>query len=92
MSIPDQLYEESALWRSIMDHHTNPEEAGAVFAESGVKLAVYSHIIVQGYDSEEEGIRELIQKTKKNYGGEFYVGEDLMTIEINDLPEVIYYE
>jgi len=89
MSIPPQLYSESELWRNIMDHHTSPEDAGVVFTESGIKLAIYSHIIVQGYVDEQTGINDVIRRTQTAYNGIFELGNDLMSIEVSDTPKVV---
>jgi ribonuclease Z len=92
MSIPAKLYSESEYWRSIMDHHTSPEEAGMIFTETGVKLAVYSHIIVQGYADEKTGLNEVIHKTQAGYKGSFEIGYDLMSIEVSKTPKVLLFD
>jgi ribonuclease Z len=61
----------------VVVHHTNPEEAGTVFARVKPKLAVYSHIV----PGDTTG---LIPLTRKSYAGPLEVGEDLMSIEIGE--------
>ncbi len=92
MSIPAKLYSESEYWRRIMDHHTGPEEAGMVFTQSGIKLAVFSHIIVQGYADEKTGLNEITHRTQAEYTGDFEIGADLMSIEVNDTPKVLRFD
>jgi ribonuclease Z len=84
MAAPRELLAQSEAWRKIMNHHTSPEDAGRVFAESGVRLAVYSHIIVSGYDDEQTGLNELIRGARASYAGQLAIGEDLMSIEVGD--------
>jgi ribonuclease Z len=67
----------------ILAHHSSPEQAGRVFAESSPRLAVFSHIILNG-DSEAE----LVRRTRTVYTGALEVGSDLMTIEVGDVPRV----
>lgn len=67
------------LARTIMAHHTTPEQAGEVFARTKPRLAVYSHI---GRPAATEA--DLIPPTRKTYAGPLEVGEDLMVIEVGD--------
>lgn len=71
------------LARTIMAHHTTPEQAGEVFARTKPRLAVYSHI---GRPSATEA--DLIPPTRKTYAGPLEVGEDLMVIEVGDTVTV----
>ena len=65
--------------------HTSPEDAGRVFAQTGTKAAVYSHIILgPGNRSDEEKILELEARTRANYDGPLFVGEDLLRFDIGD--------
>lgn len=34
------------FFRAVIDHHTNPADAGRIFAEARPKLAVYTHIVL----------------------------------------------
>ncbi len=67
------------LARTIMAHHTTPEQAGEVFARTKPRLAVYSHI---GRPSATEA--DIIPATRKTYAGPLEVGEDLMMIEVGN--------
>ena len=69
--------------RKILAHHTTPEQAGRVFADTSPRLAVFSHVILAG-DSEAE----LIRRTRSAYSGALEVGSDLMTIEVDNVPRV----
>ena len=40
-----ELLDSAPIWRFIMAHHIQPEEAGEVFTEAGPKLAVYTHVV-----------------------------------------------
>lgn len=69
--------------KSVIDHHSTPEQAGEVFAKTNPKLAVFSHIVQP--DASEQ---DLIPPTRKNYAGRVEVGEDLMVIEVAEKIEV----
>ncbi len=60
-----------------IEHHVTPEQAGAVFAMTKPKLAVYSHIGPPGATAQD-----LIEPTRKAYAGPLEVGEDLMVIQV----------
>jgi ribonuclease Z len=80
----------SAAIRTIMAHHTSPEEAGRVFTEVAPRLAVFSHIVLSG-DSETPPPTpsELIRRTQTAYTGALEVASDLMSVEVDDIPRVI---
>lgn len=69
--------------KSVIDHHSTPEQAGEVFAKTNPRLAVFSHIVQP--DASEE---DLIPPTRKHYAGRVEVGEDLMVIEVAEKIEV----
>ena len=60
-----------------------PEQAGEVFAKTGPRLAVYSHIVQP--DASEQ---DLIPPTRRKYSGAVEVGEDLMVILVGEKIEV----
>ena len=64
------------LAKTILDHHTDPLEAGRVFGMVKPKLAVFSH-----YPGGSATILPLVRQT---YDGPFEFGEDGMTIEVGD--------
>jgi ribonuclease Z len=78
------LLESSENARIIAGNHTTPEEAAEVFKRAQPGLAVYTHILQFGGYS----LDDMIDATRKVYSGPFEMGEDLMTIEVGDKPEV----
>ena len=65
--------------KSVIAHHTTPEQAGTLFSRVKPKLAVYSHIVPPSATEQD-----LIPPTRKTYSGELELGEDLMVIEVGD--------
>ncbi|MGC4028118.1 MAG: MBL fold metallo-hydrolase [Steroidobacteraceae bacterium] len=70
--------------RQILGHHTSPEDAGRVFASAAPKLAVFSHVVRLPVDGQLPSIGELIDRTRRTYGGPLWVGEDLMRFVVTD--------
>lgn len=69
----------------ILGHHTLPAEAGQVFSDVAPSLAVYTHIVMLSTkDVAEPSLDDLIAETRKTYSGPLEVGEDLMTISIDN--------
>ena len=56
-----------------------------MFAEARPKLAVYSHIGLNGTAREPD----LVARTRSVYDGPLQVGRDLMSIEAGDVPKVV---
>jgi len=69
--------------KSVIAHHTTPEQAGEVFARTKPKLAVYSHIALPAATEQD-----VIPPTRKTYSGPLELGEDLMVIEVGEKIEV----
>ena len=69
--------------KSVIAHHTTPEQAGEVFARTKPKLAVYSHIVLPTATEQD-----LIPPTRKTYAGPLELGEDLMVIAVGEKIEV----
>ncbi len=69
--------------KTIVDHHTTPEQAGELFSKVKPRLAVYSHIVLPSATEQD-----LIPPTRKTYSGAVELGEDLMVIEIGEKIEV----
>lgn len=69
--------------KTVIAHHTTPEQAGEIFSRIKPKLAVYSHI-VPPFATEQD----LIPQTRKTYSGPLELGEDLMVFEIGEKVEV----
>lgn len=65
--------------RTVIAHHTTPEEAAAVFNEVRPKLAVFSHIVLRGATKEE-----VMRKTRLTYAGPLQMGEDLMRFHVGN--------
>ena len=65
--------------KTIVAHHTTPEQAGELFLKVKPKLAVFSHIVPPMATEED-----LIPPTRKIYSGALELGEDLMIIEVGE--------
>lgn len=66
-------------FRSIIEHHTSPEEAGRVFSRVQPRLAVFSHFILIATSD-----ADIIPRSRRTYGGPLEAGEDLMRITIGE--------
>jgi ribonuclease BN (tRNA processing enzyme) len=81
---PDELLPNSRGTRrqakTILDHHTDPPEAGRVFEMVKPKLAVFSH-----YPGGSATILPLVRQT---YDGPIEFGEDGMTLEVGETINV----
>jgi len=76
----------------IIAHHTTPEEAGRVFAQTKPKLAAYTHIVLQSSPTvPEPTLDDVVAETRKAYAGPLEVGEDLMSFEIGESVVVRRY-
>ncbi|WP_210209943.1 MBL fold metallo-hydrolase [Pseudolabrys taiwanensis] len=82
--IPNALLQKVPAYQAIYKHLASPEAAGQVFAEARPKLAVYSHIGLNG----DARVDDLIARTRTVYDGPLQVGRDLMTITVGDTPTV----
>jgi len=65
--------------KPVADHHTSPEQAGAVFARVKPKLAAYSHLVLLGVSADQ-----ILSRTRSAYQGPVLAGEDLMRFEVGD--------
>ncbi len=63
--------------KTILAHHTTPEQGGELFARAKPKLVVYSHI-VRPMATEQQ----VIAPTRTKYAGPLELGSDLMVIEV----------
>lgn len=73
----------------VIAHHTTPREAGRVFSQAKPKMAVYSHISLQGRENfPVPTIDEVIAETRQTYSGALVAGEDLMSFDIGDTTTV----
>ena len=79
----EELLQSSPAVRTILDHHTKPDEAGMVFSRAKPKLAVFYHLSLQGtpqFPAPTED--EVVAKTRTTYAGPLVVSEDLMTFTV----------
>jgi len=73
----------------IINHHTSPQEAGRVFAQTRPKLAAFTHLVMLASETvTAPTVEELIAATRETYAGPLEVGEDLMSFEIGDTVTV----
>ncbi|MGY3692043.1 ribonuclease Z [Bradyrhizobium sp. USDA 3240] len=84
-----ELLSSNPYMRRVMDHHTNPREAGQVFSLAKPKLAVYSHLVFLGSDKIPRAtVDDIVAGTRETYSGPLEVGEDLTSFEIGDIITV----
>jgi ribonuclease Z len=69
--------------RTILNHHTTPEQAGKIFSMIKPKLAVYYHFVLPNATEQD-----LVPPTRKTYSGPLELGEDLMVIEVGEKIEI----
>jgi ribonuclease Z len=82
-AIRQELLESAASWQRIMDHHSEPEDAGRVFAQAKPKLAAYTHVVLLTNGKiKPPTVEDLIRRTRTEYDGPLVVGEDLMRFVI----------
>ena len=79
-AVPEDADASSPLVNRVVSCHTSPEEAGRVYDEVRPALAVFSHIhyILGATDD------DITKATRRTYGGEFVVGQDLDTFEVEN--------
>jgi ribonuclease Z len=74
-----------AYIQRIVNHHTSPQEAGRVFAQTKPKMAAFTHLVMLASDAvRAPNVDELIAATRETYPGPLQVGEDLMSFEIGE--------
>jgi ribonuclease Z len=99
MAGADLLVHEVAMARSeilgdahiqrIVNHHTSPQDAGRVFAQTRPKLAAFTHLVMLASETvSAPTVDELLAATRETYAGPLEVGEDLMSFEIGDTVNV----
>lgn len=77
--IPDALLASNPAYRAIYDHLSSPEDAARVFQAAAPKLAVFSHIGLNG----DATVGQIVERVRKTYAGALLVGEDLTRVEIS---------
>lgn len=76
--IPEELLASNPAYQAIYDHLASPEDAARVFTEAKPKLAVFSHIGLNGRATPAD----LMNRTQRGYAGVVVIGQDLMTINV----------
>ena len=83
-----ELFAEPFIQR-IMAHHTMPDDAGRVFAQTRPKLAAFTHLVFLASKSIPPAtVDDLMAETRRTYDGPLVAGEDLMQFEIGDVVAV----
>ena len=78
-----ELLAAAPIWRAIMAHHIEPEDAGRVFAETAPKMAVFTHVVaLTNGKIPPVGAEEIMQRTRTTYDGPLTMGQDLMAFVI----------
>jgi ribonuclease Z len=73
----------------IMGHHTSPQDAGRVFAQTRPKLAAYTHMVLLASPRVPALTPDdVVAATRETYGGPLVIGEDLMSFEIGETVTV----
>jgi ribonuclease Z len=87
-SAPPELMAEAYVQR-IIAHHTTPNEAGRVFAQTKPKLAAYTHIVLLANEQiPPPTIDDIVAETRETYRGPLVAGEDLMAFDIGETVTV----
>jgi ribonuclease Z len=82
-AIKQELRDSAKHWNIIMDHHSEPEDAGRTFAKTKPKMATYSHIVLLTNGKiKPPSFADLTTRTRTEYDGPFVVGKDLMSFDI----------
>ena len=77
-SIAPALLKKSKIMRSILSHHSEPEDTARVFNAVKPKLAVYSHIVLYGGQKPAD----IMRRARASYAGPLMVGADLMKFDV----------
>jgi ribonuclease Z len=75
--------------KRIMTDHTNPHDAGRVFAQTKPKLAAYTHLVfLRSETVPEPTLGDLVAQTRETYSGPLEVGEDLTAFDVGETVTV----
>jgi len=78
-----ELLEAAPIWKLILAHHIEPEDAGKVFAATKPRLAVYTHVVaLTNGKIKPVGTKEILARTRTTYKGPLVMGKDLMSVTI----------
>jgi ribonuclease Z len=70
-------------FKAILDHHTEPDEAGVLFSRVKPRLAVFYHFVLLGSPAVPAMTEnDVLEMARKSYTGPLLIGEDLMTFRI----------
>jgi len=69
--------------KTIIAHHTTPEQAAQIFSLTKPRMAIYSHIVPP-----TATVQDIISLTRKTYAGAVELGEDLMVIEVGEQIQI----
>lgn len=88
-----ELLAAAPIWRAIMAHHIEPEDAGRVFTETAPKMAVFTHVVaLTNGKIPPVGVEEIMQRTRTTYDGPLTMGLDLLSFVIRaDGVETVPY-
>lgn len=81
---PERAIADHPVFRIVLDHHTEPRQAGALFAKARPKLAVYSHLVLMSDGVSRATPANLLAQTRTVYDGPLAVGEDMMQFVVTD--------
>jgi ribonuclease Z len=84
--IPEAMIAQNPAMKAVYDHLASPEGAASDFAAANPKLAVYSHLGLNGGAT----IGDLVTRTAAVYHGPLVVGEDLMAFDVGG-PAILIY-
>jgi ribonuclease Z len=87
-AVRPELLREPYIQR-IIGHHIVPRDAGRIFAQTGPKLAAYTHLVLLN-DEKIPPLTpdDIVAETRETYSGPLQVGEDLMAFDIGDTVTV----
>ena len=89
---PDDLKKIPAIQR-ILDHHTLPEAAGRVFAQSRPRLAAFTHLVLlKNAQGQRPSDADVAKATRSTYDGPLELGVDLMRFTLGDSVVVQRYD
>lgn len=85
---------EDPFMKRIMDHHTCPRDAGAIFAQAKPKMAAYTHLVILGGGTSGPALtlEDIITETRETYDGPLVIGEDLTSFDIGDTVTMRRFE
>lgn len=71
--------------RIILDHHTLPEAAGRVFAQSRPRMAAYTHfVLLRNAQGQRPTLVDIEKATRNHYDGPLDMGGDLTQFRLGD--------